>query len=172
VYVEKRRVAVRVSQSGHDPVDGYFCLAIGSEFTEEPQTVLELLNSPLRVIPFILEEDGSVILLTRQNLDWVVAGEQVEPELMFSTDSVHVREEPVELQFMTGTTIDGLMQIGTTDGSSRASDFLNAAPDFYPVITRLGTLLVNKTRVRETRLSTISPHWARDRQSAASSRRG
>jgi hypothetical protein len=139
-------------------VDGFFCLAFGSTSPDEPQTVLELVNSSLRVIPFIVEEDGSVILLTRQNLDWVMAGERVEPEYVIPSESLAAREEPVVLDFMNGTTMDGLIQLAQREG--RASDFLNAPADFYPVRTRLGMLLVNKSRVRETRLSTISPHWA------------
>jgi hypothetical protein len=164
MYVKKRRVAVRVSQFGHDPVDGFFCLALEPDGAKEPETILGLLNSSLRVIPFIVEDDGTVILLTRLNVDWVMAGERVESDLVVPHHTRVVREEPVALHFMNDTTIDGLIQMEEKDG--RASDFLNSAADFYPVRTRMGMLLVNKSRVRETRLSTVSPQWARQNAAA------
>jgi hypothetical protein len=160
LYIEKRRVEVRISQIGHDPTDGFLCLALASNTRGEPRTLLELLNSDLRVIPFLLEEDGAVILLTRLNLDWIVVGERVQPELIFPAHTLTSREEPVALHFLNGTTIDGLIQIDQPLAGGRISDFLNSPADFYPVRTRLGTLLVNKSRVKETRLSTASPHWA------------
>jgi hypothetical protein len=165
MYMEKRRVDVRVSQSGHDPLDGFFCLALAGGPHEAPQTVLGLLNSPLRVIPFIVEGDGSVILVTRQNVDWVMTPEHVESGLVYPSGYVVTREEPAELEFMNGTTMDGLIQMAG-QGAGRASDFLNGRDDFYPVLTRHGILLVNKSRVRETRLSTVIPNWAPKSQAA------
>ena len=136
-------------------MDGFFC--VGPAWAAEPQTILELLNSTLRVIPFIVAADGSVILLTRLNLDWAMAGEQVESDLILPADYLVSRSEPVELEFVNGTTIDGVMQMEVTEERSRASDFLNGPAEFYPVLTRIGTLLVNKSRVRETRLSGTKP---------------
>jgi len=49
--VEKRRVAVRISQSGHGPMDVFFCLASTSR--EAALSILEQLNSPRRAISFI-----------------------------------------------------------------------------------------------------------------------
>jgi hypothetical protein len=119
------------------------------------------------VIPFIGTEDGSVILLTRLNVEWVMAGERTEMNLILPADYVISRQEPVELEFMNGTTIDGVIQMEVTPEGIRASDFLNGPADFYPVLTRMGTLLVNKARVRSTRLSTISPRWNEGGQNPA-----
>lgn len=167
MYVHKKRVPVRIAQSGHDPLDGFFALTPRDELGPG-ETILGLLNSSQRVIPFIVEGDGSIILLTRINLDWVIAGERADGSLVLPPDYRITREEPVELHFMNGSAIDGMMQIEGAPTHCRASDFLNADPDFYPVITRLGTLLVNKNRVRETRLATISPGWAGPREGISS----
>lgn len=169
MYIVKERIAVRVSQSGHDPLDGFFALASSSADGVGPRTILELLNSSRRVVPFIVAGDGNVILLTRLNLDWVMAGDRVPVGLVLPFDVEIVREEPVALHFMNGTTIDGLLQISPTSEGDRASDFLNSDSDFYPVRTHLGMLLVNKCRVRDTQLSTVSPHWAHHRSEEKSS---
>lgn len=161
MHIAKQRVAVRVATIGHDPVDGYVCLAPERGDPGQPGTILELLNSSHRVIPFILEGDGAIVLLTRTNFDWVIAGDRVERRFILPDEYLVARQEPVEIQFMNGTTIDGLIQIDGARGDLRASDFLNGSDDFYPVLTRLGTLLVNKERVKETRLATISPDWMR-----------
>lgn len=158
MYVTKTRVAVRISQSGHDPLDGYFALAPEPD-AYRIQTVLELLNAPKRVIPFIVEGDGGILLLTRLNVDWVMVDGEVDIALVLPESHQVLREEPVELHFMNGTTIDGLMQVEGHRSDWRASDFLNAEPDFYAMTTRLGILLVNKTRVREARLGTAAPGW-------------
>lgn len=150
-YIEKLRVAVRIAQFGHDPIDGRFCLtrsAAGPSTSAE--TVLDLLNSSLRVLPFLVEFENSVRLLTRLNLEWAMAGENVPEEMVLSREE-RGREEPVEIEFLNGNAIRGTVRIPLSAGF-RASDFLNTAPDFYALHTRLGILLVNKLRVRETRL--------------------
>lgn len=154
MHVEKQRIAVRISMSGHDPLGGFLSLGPHSAGHTAYESLLELLNSAQRVIPFI-QEDGQVILLTRANLAWVMAVERAERSLVVPADYVVVREETVELSFVNGTTIDGQIQIEETATGSRASDCLNAPTDFYPVKTRLGILLVNKARVCETRLSRV-----------------
>jgi hypothetical protein len=156
MFIEKVRIAVRISQIGHDPADGFVCLAVDRTILTEPHTVLELLNAAVRVIPFIRGEDGAVIFLTRLNLDWVMPAERVKADLILPPSSIPCREEPVVLQFLNGATIDGWIQTGQPMGRGRTSDFLNGREDFYPVRTRLGMLLVNKSRVAETRLSVTS----------------
>src|SRR5438477_8355732 len=84
-YVKKHQASVRVCLPGQDPVDGVFSLSPDSPFHSGPQTILELLNSQLRTIPFLIpSSDDDVVLLTRVNIDWVVAGSGVEAELIQS----------------------------------------------------------------------------------------
>ena len=40
---------------------------------------------------------------------------------------------------------------------NRASDFLNGDGDFYPLMTRDGTVLINKTRVIDVQVFQESP---------------
>lgn len=164
-YVPKFPVPVRVAQPGYDPIDGYFALAPQSDMRPDGECVLELLNGAPRVVPLIMEENGRVILLTRLNIDWVMARGDAPMSLMIQSHGGPWREEAAEFHFVNGTMIDGLMQIGPGTDGARASDFLNDGKDFYPVRTRLGLLLVNKTRVRETRLSASPKHGTPDRSS-------
>ena len=72
--IQKLRAPVRLSQPGETPVDGHLCLTPEINGERRPETILELLNSPRRVIPFLRDADDSVVLLTRLNVDWVVVG--------------------------------------------------------------------------------------------------
>ena len=150
--IQKLRAAVRLSQPGEAPVDGYLCLAPQVEEEQRPETILELLNSSRRVIPFLREADESVVLLTRLNIDWVVVGSQVDPDWVMPKRSPAMREQSVRLQFFDGRTMEGDVRWPSPGADIRLSDFLNAAADFYPLVTRLGIMMVNKNRVRETRV--------------------
>lgn len=153
--IPKRRVPVRISQFGHDPIDGHLCLMpadAGNGLNAE--TVLGLLNSNVRVVPFIVDQGETVRLFTRLNIDWVMVDAQVSNEMVMRNPGREHREEPVEIEFMNGSTIVGMMQI-TGPKDFRPSDFLNTAHDFYPVRTRVGLLLVNKLRVSEVKLGVM-----------------
>jgi hypothetical protein len=80
----------------------------------------------------------------------VIAGAEVPAEHIFPPDYVVDFEEFVHVQFLAGRTIEGQLQVEKVDESTRASDYLNGPGDFFPVVTRLGILLANKSRVRET----------------------
>ena len=143
---------MRVSFAGGDPADGYLCLAPHSELHEGRETMLELLNSDKRVVPFLCQ-DGEVVLLTLRHVDWVLAGPGVDLSAVFPPTYIVAREERVELCFADGRCMDGKIQMEVTEDFTRASDFLNAGARFYPIRTRLGLMLVNKDRVSETRLA-------------------
>jgi hypothetical protein len=149
-YVIKRRTTVWVSQPGEETVEGVFCLTIDSPELHRAETILDLLKSSRRMVPFVRAGDQRVVLLTRMNIDWVIAGSDVPAEHIFPPDHVVGFEEPVQVQFLAGRTIEGQLQIERLNESTRASDYLNGPGDFFPVVTRLGTLLANKSRVRET----------------------
>jgi len=109
------------------------------------------LNSSRRVIP--VSNGGSVALLTRLNIDWVVVGSNVEPQLICPQHTGIAREQRVTLHFRDGRSVDGSARWALPDGNNRLSDFLNENEDFYLLATRIGTLLVNKSCIRETRIS-------------------
>ncbi len=149
-YVDKLRAAVRVCLPGQDPIDGIFSLSRSTPLRPGPETILDLLNGPLRTIPFILDEAMDVLLITRVNIDWAMAGLGVEPPLISPPVIGLTREESVHVTFNDGRQIDGLIQLEPPNGIHRASDFLNGPQDFFPLRTRIGVLFVNKARVRDT----------------------
>jgi len=151
--IQKLRAPVRLAQPGQPPVDGHLCLLPLLEGEGRPETVLELLNAPRRVIPFIRPNEESVVLLTRLNIDWVVVGTQVDPSWVMPRRALATREQSVELQFLDGRQMEGDVRWHGPGGDVRLSDFLAGEADFYPLVTRLGILMVNKNRVRETRVA-------------------
>jgi len=155
-YVRKHQAPVRVCLPGQDPIDGILSLAPDSPYHAGPQTILELLNSQVRAIPFVLQSSTDVLLLTRDNIDWAVAGSGVESSLMLSPPLAVTREENVLVTFSDGRAIDGLIQIELPEGMNRVSDFLNGPQDFFPLRTRIGTVFINKARVRDTRVNTTA----------------
>ncbi|MGH7731867.1 MAG: hypothetical protein ACRENJ_11530 [Candidatus Eiseniibacteriota bacterium] len=151
--IQKLRASVRLSQPGESPVDGYLCLAPEVEGERRPETILELLNSSRRVIPFLRGADESVGLLTRLNIDWVVVGGQVDPAWVMPKRFPAMREQSVRLQFSDGRTMEGDVRWPSPAATDiRLSDFLNDPADFFPLATRVGIMMVNKNRVRETRV--------------------
>lgn len=150
--IQKLKAPVRLSQPGESPLDGYLCLLPELDGQRRPETILELLNSTRRMIPFLRAVDDSVGLLTRLNIDWVVAGARVDPEWIMPRRSPAMREQSVRLQFFDGQIMEGDVRWPSPGADIRLSDFLNNAADFYPLVTRVGILMVNKNRVRETRV--------------------
>jgi hypothetical protein len=150
--IQKLRAPVRLSQPGENPVDGYLCLTPEVGGQPRPETILELLNSPRRVIPFLRVHDESVALLTRLNIDWVVVGSQVDPTWVMPQRSPAMREQSVRLQFFDGRTMEGDVRWASPGADIRLSDYLNDRADFYPLVTRVGIMMVNKNRVREARV--------------------
>ena len=156
-YIAKRRAPVRISQPGLDSFDAILSLAPHSRHHQGGETILELLNSGSRVIPLILPGEDSVLLATRLNLDWVMATDNVDPAFICPPTYWVTREERVQVTFTDGRSMDGVLQMELPPEINRPSDFLNGPEDFFPLVTRMGTLLVNKSRVRETRVIYCAP---------------
>src|SRR5206468_395105 len=98
VIVQKVRVPVRVSQPNQDPRDGWFLLFPKAVDGESPECIVELLNSPRVVLPFI-QRDGMILLLTRQNIDWVAVGSSVPDDLVLRPGYRVTHSQRVELRF-------------------------------------------------------------------------
>lgn len=152
-YVEKIRVPVRVSQPMLGPRDGWLLLFPRVGSVPRPETLLELLNSSRIVVPFIQSEDSSVILLTRVNIDWVIVGSRVDEGLVYPPDHRIDVEQRVDLRLIDESHVHALLQWDSRGGTIRLSDFLNEASGFMLARTSFGLLLVNRLRVRETRLA-------------------
>lgn len=156
-YVEKLRVAASVSLPGREPIGGYFALAPQAEFRLGPETLLERLNTHDRVVPFIRREDEATCLVARLTMEWVQAARDVDPLLVRPPSVLVAREEWVRLRFQGGAEVEGLLELELPETLNRATDFLNAPADFFPLLRRDGILLVNKHRLVETRLYDRSP---------------
>lgn len=155
-YVRKIHVGARVSQPNLHPRDGHFQLAPTVESGDRPEALLDLLNSPRTVIPFILTQDAEVLLLTRANIDWVMVGMGVEPDLIYPPGSIVSAEQRVELRLVDESRVQAVVRWHTV-GGVRLSDHLNRDEPFFAAKTDFGPLLVNKLRVRELRVLENAP---------------
>jgi len=156
-YIEKKRAPVRVCVIGGEDLDGFLMLAPRAENRDGAETILELLNSGKRVLPMILT-DGSVLLLSRTKIEWVAAGPSVDHDLVCPSTYLVSRQERIEVQFGDGRTLEGLAQMEVEEGFTRVSDFMNLPQDFFPMETRFGIVLVNKSRMRRALLCDENAH--------------
>ncbi len=156
-YIAKRQVPVRISQPELVPFDGCLWLAPQSGTHAGHETILELLNSSLNVIPVHRPGEEAVLLATRLNLDWVMATDIVDPSLVCPPTYWVTREERVKVTFIHGGSMDGLIRMELPPEINRPSDFLNGPEDFFPLVTRMGILLANKQRVREMSVYQATP---------------
>ena len=156
-YIDKLRVTVRVSRSGEPVVEGVCSLAPESQFHSGPETLLELVNYPATMLPFQRLADDATLLLSRPDIQWLMAGPGVAPELVRPHTYRFTREERVRVRLSGGEELDGLLQMELPENINRASDFLNGPDAFFPLTTRQGTFLIQKARVREILLFDSSP---------------
>jgi hypothetical protein len=155
-YIEKLRVMVAVSRSGEREIEGCLSLSPVSEHHAGPETLLEYLNEPHRVLPFE-RDDGTTLLLARHDVQWVFAGGGVPGELIRPRCFRFTREERVRVRLCGGEEIDGLLQMELPETVNRVSDFLNGPEEFFPLTARDGVYLVQKHHSRETILFEASP---------------
>jgi hypothetical protein len=166
-YIEKIRVTVRVSRPGEPIMDGIVSLSPHAQSHAGPETLLELLNAPLAMLPFQRLSDDAMLLLSRPDLQWLMAGPGVDPALVRPRTYRFTREERVRVRLRSGEEFEGLLQMEMPETINRASDYLNGPDSFFPLALRQGTVLIQKARAREIRLYESSPlpipHEATDR---------
>ncbi len=157
LVIPKLRAAVRLSQPRLDPRDGWVLLFPDVDDSGRAETVLELLNSDRLVVPFLHREDSSVLLLVRENVDWVAVGANVPNELVFPPDWKSDLSDRVELVFVDDRRIEATIRWGGAETGTRLSDFLGSQDLFIVAEAGFGTLIVNKRRLREIRIVSTSP---------------
>lgn len=150
--VSKLWVAVRLAQPQLVPRDGWLQLFPNLDSFDRPETVLELLNSPRLVVPFLRKEDEAVVLLVRENIDWVAIGPSEAQHLVVPPDAKAAHQQRVELGFLDDRRITATVRWGDFATRERLSDFLNAPAQFIAAEAAFGTLIVNKRRLREFRI--------------------
>jgi len=156
-YVQKRMAGVRVSVVGRPPVDLVLLLSPQGMLHSGPETILERLNATDRVIPFRRPEDDATLLISRSDIEWVLAGRGFSPELVCPPTYLVTREERVVASFRGGAQLSGLIRMELPPDFNRASDFLNLTDDWFPLVVEDGIVLVNKLQLVETRLFETSP---------------
>ena len=156
-YVDKLRVTVRISRPGEPPVEGTLSLMPQSDHHAGPETLLELLDPSAGFIPFERSADNAVVLLSRPDIQWVMAGPRVDPELIRPPAYRFTREERVWVSLRDAEVLDGVIQMELPENINRVSDYLNGPDRYFPLTTRQGTFLVQKAAVREVSLFDPSP---------------
>jgi hypothetical protein len=146
-FIEKIRVPVRLASIGAPPLAGRLSLMPLAELHEGPETLLERLNAPARVVPLEQASGEGVRLVMRQHIEWVEAGPEVEERLVRLAPFLTTREENVQVRLLGGGSIDGILSMEMPDEFNRASDFLNGPDDFFALRTATGTRLVHKACV-------------------------
>jgi len=156
-YVEKLRVNVRISRAGQPVVEGLVSLSPHSAVRPGPETLLELLDPATGFLPFERSADDAVVLLSRQDIQWVMAGPEVEGDLVRPQPFRYTREERVRVTLRSGEDLDGVVHMELPEYLNRISDYLNGPERYFPLRTRSGTFLIHKAAVREILLHEGSP---------------
>ncbi len=156
-FIEKIRTLVRYARPRESEAHGVMSLASATRTHDGPETILERLNAPDRVIPFETPDGRAVTLVSRLDLAWVAPRPGTDPKLIGPGTFLVTRQEQVRVRLEDGTQLEGVLQMELPEGLNRVSDFMNAPEDFFPLATADGTYLVNKSRVRDIVLFAASP---------------
>jgi hypothetical protein len=155
-YVPKIRVPVRLARIGAPPLAGLVSLAPRAELYDGPETLLDCLNAAPRVLPFQLADGDAVLLVTRDHVEWVEPDGAVDPVLVRRAPYMPTREEVVRVRMAGGESFEGLLSMEMPHEFNRASDYLNGDELFFPLYTRLGMRLLNKSRVVDVLVRTAA----------------
>jgi len=161
-HVEKLQLPARIILPGLEQLVGSFALAPASPWRDGPESLLELLNSQVRVLPILRESDEAVLLVSRLAIDWVEVGSHVDAELIRPRAYLVTREEHVQVRLMNGRLVEGRVTMELPEHLNRISDFLNLPDDFFPLTTRSCIMLFNKSRIAGARLFHASPRPLRE----------
>jgi hypothetical protein len=156
-FIEKIAVEISICMSGEEPLPGHCWLLPQSRDHLGPETLFELLNSGTRIVPLVVPERSETVLLNRLDINWVMVGREVKPELICPPNYLVTHEETVHITFRDGRTLVGVVQMEQPEGMNRVSDFLNLSDDYFPLRAANGSAVVNKSQVRAVRLIAPSP---------------
>ena len=98
-----------------------------------------------------------MLLLSRDTIDWVEVEPRVDPAWVRPASFIVTRDEHVQVRTLDGRKIEGRVSMELPEHLNRISDFLNLPEAYFALVTRAGTLLINKSRVASVRLFASSP---------------
>jgi len=156
-YISKLRVPVRVARALETPLDGVLCLSPSSAVHVGPETILERLNAPDRVLPVEPISGDGILLVARLDIEWVSPNPGIDYRMIGPTTFRVTHQERVLVRLRGGDSLEGVIQMELPEGYNRVSDFLNGSDDFFPLATAQGVFIVNKHAVREVSLFEPSP---------------
>jgi hypothetical protein len=151
-YVQKIRVPVVLARAGAPPLAGLVSLFPQAELHDGPETLLECLDAPARVLPFQLAGGEAVLLVTRAHVVWVEPDASVDPRLVRPAPWMATHEELVQVRLAGGETLEGIISMEMPHEFNRPSDYLNGEDGFFPLRMRSGTRLLNKACVVDVRV--------------------
>lgn len=151
-YVQKIRVPVQLARAGAPPLAGLVSLFPHAELHDGPETLLECLDAPARMLPFQLAGGDAVLLITRAHVEWVQPDASVDPRLVRPAPYMSTHEELVQVRMTGGETLEGMLSMEMPHEFNRPSDYLNGDDGFFLLGMASGTRLLNKARVVEVRV--------------------
>lgn len=151
-YVEKIRVPVQLALVGLEPAAGFLSLSPSAELHEGPETLLEKLCAPQRMLPFHRAADDAFTLVCVAQIEWVAASVEVAANLVRPAHFITTREERVRVRTQGGATFEGVLEMEMPHEFNRASDYLNGDEAFFPIACVQGAVLLNKARVLDVRV--------------------
>jgi hypothetical protein len=156
-FIDKLRVTVRLSRPGEAPVEGVLALLPTSALRAGPETLLDLLDPGEGFLPFERASDDAMLLVARPDIQYVMVPAHVDVDLVRPASFRFTREERVIVRMRGGEELDGVLQMEMPESINRTSDYLNGSGRFFPLTTRSGIFLVQKSAVREILLFSESP---------------
>jgi len=135
--VPQRTVPVHVRLQDGEECEGVLYTALSGP-DGGPARLIDRLNDPAeRFLPFAAGDRRE--LLHKARIVWVRLDAQ-EP----TRDDQAPHEERVAVTLQGGAVLEGLVDYVMPPSRGRLLDYLNAAPQFVELITRAGTVLVNR----------------------------
>lgn len=146
--VPKHRISTDVLLPGGGSRRMTLFLAEAAPDHDGPERPLDLLNGRAEFIPALDETTGQMDFLNRATLAAVRVPYQAEPD---EPPTLPVEHE-VEVQFVDGAVVRGLVSYIRPREHDRLVDFLNEPSPFFPLLEQGAVALVNKRHVARVAL--------------------
>ena len=139
--LERLRKKAGVFFAQGEPLWGHFFISPVSANHDGEETVLELLMSGQRYVPFETT-DGQVALILISNIVKVLMEDNQHHMQNSATEHINV-----ELCFISGETMRGKVCFTMPETHSRLSDFLNQSPGFFYLEAEGRLYLINHRHI-------------------------